>query len=153
MGWIFPGRMLECLTVQTEFKPVGSGKILVVDDNPVIQRTIYYPLRDHGYQVFMAGSIPDAMQAIRKETPDLILLDLSFPVEADNIGGPLRDGFFVIDWIFRTPEIKKVPVVIISETEPAQYQKRAVAAGVRACFQKPLKKEKLLAAVQSLFGK
>ena len=128
------------------------GKILVIDDNPIIQRTVYFALRDKGYLVLMAGDISDAMKILRREKLDLVLVDLSFPLDAGNINGPLQDGFFVIDWIRRTPEVKKSPVIIISSTEPAQYQERAAAAGVRACFQKPLDKEKLLATVQAILG-
>ena len=129
-----------------------SGKILVIDDNPIIQRTVYFALRDKGYLVLMAGDISAAMKILRREKLDLVLVDLSFPLDAGNINGPLQDGFFVIDWIRRTPEVKKSPVIIISSTEPAQYQERAAAAGVRACFQKPLDKEKLLATVQAILG-
>ena len=128
--------------MQVESKTPLAGKILVVDDNPIIQRAVYFPLRDAGYQVLMTGDISDAMKTIRREQPDLIVLDLSFPLDASNINGPLQDGFYVIDWIYRTPEVKKSPVIIISSTAPAEYQERAAAAGVRACFQKPLDKEK-----------
>jgi len=136
--------------VQAESKTPAAGKLLVVDDNPIVQRTVYFALRDAGYQVLMAGDISDAMKIIRRERPDLILLDLSFPLDAGNISGPLQDGFFVIDWIYRTPEVRKSPVIIISATAPAEYRERADAAGVRACFQKPLDKEKLLASVQAI---
>ena len=131
----------------------ASGKILVIDDSPIIQRAVYFALRDNGYQVLMTGDISEAMKIIRREQPDLVLVDLSFPMDAANINGPLQDGFYVIDWIQRTPEVKKSPIIIISSTEPAQYQERAVAAGVRACFQKPLDKGKLIESVQSILGK
>ena len=135
-----------------ETKSSGAGKILVVDDNPIVQRTVYFALRDAGYLVLMTGDISEAMKIIRREQPDLILLDLSFPVDTANISGPLQDGFFVIDWIHRTPEVKKSPIIIISSTAPADYQERAAAAGVRACFQKPLDREKLQASVQSILA-
>ena len=132
---------------------LGLGKILVIDDNLVIQRSVYFTLRDHGYQVFMTGDISEAMKIIRREkTLDLVLVDLSFPLDAGNIVGPLQDGFYVIDWIQRTPEVGKPPIIIISSSKPSEYQARAAAAGVRACFQKPLDKEKLLASVQSILG-
>jgi CheY-like chemotaxis protein len=139
--------------VNAETKNPVPEKILVIDDNPIIQRAVYFALRDKGYQILMAGDISDAMKIIRLEKPDLILVDLSFPIDSSNIGGPLQDGFFVIDWIHRTPEVKQSPIIIISSTEPAQYQEHAVAAGVKACFQKPLDKEKLLSSIQSILGK
>ena len=138
--------------VQYDSKASVAGKLLVVDDNPIVQRAVYFSLRDAGYQVLMAGDVSDAMKIIRREQPDLVLVDLSFPLDTGNINGPLQDGFFIIDWIHRTPEVKKSPIIIISSTEPAQYQERAAAAGVRACFQKPLNKEKLLATVQAILG-
>ena len=147
-----PARPDKIPIVQADSKTPAAGKLLVVDDNPIVQRTVYFALRDAGFQVLMAGDISDAMKLIRREQPDLILLDLSFPLDAGNINGPLQDGFFVIDWIYRTPEVKKSPVIIISSTAPAEYQERAAAAGVRACFQKPLDKEKLVASVQAILG-
>lgn len=123
-----------------------------MDDNPVVQRAVYFSLRDAGYQVLMAGDISEAMKMIRREQPDLVVLDLSFPLDVGNINGPLQDGFFVIDWIYRTPEVRKSPVIIISSTAPAEYRERADAAGVRACFQKPLDKGKLLASVQAILA-
>ena len=128
------------------------GKILVIDDNLVIQKSVYFTLRDHGYQVFMTGDISEAMKILRREKMDLVLVDLSFPLDAGNINGPLQDGFYIIDWILRTPEVSKPPIIIISSSKPSEYQERAAAAGVRACFQKPLDKEKLLASVQSILG-
>ena len=130
-----------------------SGKILVIDDNRVIQRSVYFTLRDGGYKVLMAGYISEALKIIRSGKVDLVLVDLSFPLDAGNINGPLQDGFFVINWIQHTAEIKKCPVIIISSTDPSEYRERALAAGVKDCFQKPLDKEKLLASVRSILGR
>jgi CheY-like chemotaxis protein len=139
--------------VSTEATSPESGKILVIDDNRVIQRSVYFTLRDRGYQVLMAGDISEALKIIRGGKVDLVLVDLSFPLDAGNINGPLQDGFFVINWIQHTAEIKKCPVIIISATDPIEYRERALAAGVKDCFQKPLDKEKLLASVRSILGR
>ena len=128
------------------------GKILVIDDNPIIQRAIHFALRDHGYKIMMCGEVTDALKMIRMERPDLILVDLSFPADTMNIGGPAQDGFFFIDWVRRTPEIEKVPIMIISGAEPSTYRERATAAGVNVCFHKPLDKEAMLAAIQQALG-
>ena len=128
------------------------GKLLVIDDNPIIQRAVYFALRDHGYKVLMCGDVTAALKIIRAEKPDLILVDLSFPQDAGNIGGPVQDGFFLIDWIRRTPAVENVPLIIISGTEPAEYQERANAVGIKACLHKPLVKEELLKVVQTVLG-
>ena len=128
------------------------GKILVIDDNPIIQRAVYFALRDHGYKVLMCGEVSAALKIIRAEKPDLVVVDLSFPVDTTNIGGPTQDGFFVIDWLRRTPEFENIPIMIISGTEPVKYQERADSLGIKACLAKPLNKEQLLTAVQTILG-
>ena len=60
----------------------ASAKILVLDDNPIIQRTMYFALRDQGYAVLLSGEIGAALKIIREQPLDLILLDLNFPLDA-----------------------------------------------------------------------
>jgi len=64
------------------------GKFLVIDDNPIIQRTVYFALRDAGFQVLMVGDVSTATKMLRKEKFDLVLVDLSFPLDVSDIGGP-----------------------------------------------------------------
>ena len=131
----------------------GAKIILVVDDNPIILKATSIALKSRGYQVSIALGGPEAIGLVRKEKPDLILLDLSFPPDPANIGGPMRDGFLIIEWLRRIPEGEKVPIMIISGTKPEEYQSRALAAGVLACFHKPLKNDELLASIQTALAK
>jgi CheY-like chemotaxis protein len=133
-------------------KPAPLAKVVVVDDNPIIQRAVYFALRDKGYLVLMAGDVAAAMKIIRQEKPDLVLVDLSFPLDSTGVGSVQQDGFFLIDWILRVPDVVKPPMVIISSSDPAQYRDRATAAGILACLQKPLDKESLLKIIQSALG-
>ena len=128
------------------------AKILVIDDNPIIQRAVYFALRDKGYKVLMASEVLDAINIIRDEQPNLILLDLSFPPDVMNIGGPLQDGFFFIDWVRRNPEVNKIPIMIISGSDPDTYKSRVAVAGINVCFHKPLVKEALVTAIQQALG-
>jgi len=127
------------------------AKILVVDDNPIIQRTIYFALRDRGYQVFMSGDIADALNLVRKERPNLILLDINFPPDATV--GNVRDGFWALDWMQRMDEVKGIPIIIISVDEPEKSEPRALAAGAAAYFHKPIDREQLAAKVADLLAK
>jgi two-component system, NtrC family, response regulator len=123
------------------------GKILVIDDNPIIQRTIYFALRDKGYKVFMSGEIADALNIVRKEQPDLILLDINFPPDAAS-----RDGFWALDWMQRMDEAKDIPIVVISGDAPEKSSARAIAAGAAAYFHKPINKDELAAAIAGLLA-
>lgn len=125
-------------------------RILVIDDNPIIQRTIYFALRDHGYQVFMSGEIAEALNLVRKERPHLILLDIHFPPDASIGGGGGRDGFWALEWMRRMEEVNGVPIVIISSDDPATASPRARAAGADAYLRKPISKEALTLTVAEL---
>jgi CheY-like chemotaxis protein len=122
----------------------GAKKILVVDDNQVVLKSILQKLTAKGYQVTAAADGPEALGAIRKDKPDLILLDLAFPPDAVNVGGPMQDGFFVIQWLRRAPETEKIPIIMISATDPEKFKDRAESVGVVASFHKPIDTDKLL---------
>lgn len=130
----------------------NGKRILVVDDNQVILKTTLQTLTAKGYQVTTAIGGPEALSAVRKEKPDLILLDLTFPLDAANVGGPMQDGFFIIQWLRRTPELKEIPVIMISATEPEKFKDRALSTGVVASFHKPIDTDKLLAAIKTALG-
>jgi two-component system sensor histidine kinase ChiS len=130
----------------------GTKTILVVDDNKVVLKAMYFTLTGKGYRVLMAESGAETITLLRKDKPDLILLDLDFPPDAANVGGNLRDGFLIIDWARRMCDAEKIPVIIISSTDPAKYKERAEAAGILTFFHKPVDKEKLLEAVHAKLG-
>lgn len=129
-------------------KASGIKTILAVDDDQVILSALTLMLQSQGYKILTAVSGGEILPIARKEKLDLILIDLSFPPDDTNIGSPLHDGFFVIEWLRRTAEAEKIPIVIISGTDPAKYKDRAVASRVVACLHKPLKKEEVLAAIE-----
>jgi CheY-like chemotaxis protein len=127
----------------------GAKKILVVDDNEVILKTVLQKLTAGGYEVTTAADGPEALSVIRRNKPDLILLDLAFPPDAVNVGGPMQDGFFIIQWLRRAPETEKIPIIMISATDPEKFKDRAKNAGVVASFHKPIEIDKLLAAIHT----
>jgi CheY-like chemotaxis protein len=129
---------------------IKTFKILVIDDNPIIQRTLYFALRDHGYKVFISGEIAEAMNLARKEKPDLVLLDINFPPDGSITGGGERDGFWALDWMHRMDEVKGVPIVMISSDEAASASPRAQAAGASGYLHKPISKDILVLTVAEL---
>jgi CheY-like chemotaxis protein len=135
--------------MNTELTASSHPKILLVDDNLVIQRTVAMALKNAGYQVFTAGDISATLTTVRREKPDLILLDLAFPLDPANVGGPSQDGLFVIEWLRRTPEAEKIPIIIISGTDPAKYKNQISSSRITACFRKPLNHDELLVAIHT----
>jgi CheY-like chemotaxis protein len=60
-------------------------KILVVDDNEVVLKAVSLKLQGCGYHIITALDGTEAVAAARRETPDLILLDLNFPPDVDGV--------------------------------------------------------------------
>ena len=130
--------------------PPARGRILVVDDNPIIQRTLQFALKERGYEVLVAGEIAGALKYVRQEHPDLILLDINFPPDASTVGGGLRDGFWALEWMRYLEEIKGIPIIIISGDDPATAKPHALAAGAAAYLHKPINQDELLTLITEL---
>src|SRR6266567_6788028 len=67
-------------------------------------------------------------------------------------GGVGWDGFLIMDWIHRMDVGKAMPVIIITGSDPAKYQARALAAGAISFFHKPFKPEEVIAAIAQTLG-
>ena len=126
--------------------PNGSGKtILVVDDNEIVIKTISLKLQGAGFKVLSAMDGTEAVSMVRKENPDLILLDLTFPPE---VMGVPWDGFRIMEWFGRLDAAKKIPIVVITGSEDPRIRERATQAGAVAFFQKPIDHDQLLKAIR-----
>jgi len=128
---------------------VPAKKILVVDDNEIVIKTITLKLQGAGYKVIAAMDGSEAVALARKESPDLILLDISFPAD---VGGVPWDGFRIMEWFHRLDAAKKIPVIVITGSEEPKTKERATAAGAVAFFQKPLEHDYLLKVVRATLG-
>jgi DNA-binding response OmpR family regulator len=65
----------------------------------------------------------------------------------------VHNGFFVIEWLQHATGPKKIPIIIISGTDPAEYKAQISTAGIIACFCKPLDHGALLAAIDGALGR
>ena len=132
---------------------MSRKKILVVDDNQVILRTMSMKLTSEGYDVVTAEDGSEAVSAVRRERPDLILLDISFPPDVAHGGGLAWDGFLIMQWLRRLDEGKDIPIIVITGGDPVKYKDRALAAGAVSFFHKPIDNDELLAIVAQTLGK
>jgi len=138
------------MSVNAPTPPAGkSAKILVVDDNEVIVKTICLKLKGAGYQVATAQDGAEAMSVVRMEKPDLILLDITFPPD---VAGVPWDGFRIMEWLHRVDESRKIPIIIITGGEEVKNKERAMASGAVAFFQKPINHDDLLKVVRATLG-
>ncbi|HXR04464.1 MAG TPA: response regulator [Verrucomicrobiae bacterium] len=112
-------------------------KILVVDDDASVRKSLRKVLVDAGYEVALAADGREAVEQFEGERVDLVLLD---------IGLPVRNGWDTFECI--TNQAPMLPIIVI--TGPANQHDMAVAAGVGALMEKPLDVTELLNAIQEL---
>jgi CheY-like chemotaxis protein len=138
--------------METQPLATDAKKILVIDDNKIVLKAMMFLLAAKGYKVLTAETGADALSLLRKDKPDLILLDLDFPPDFGNVGGALRDGFLILDWARRMYHAEKIPVIIVSALDPETYKERAQAHGIPTYFRKPVDKEKLIESIHAALG-
>ena len=118
---------------------MDKEKILIVDDDPQLRRGLDIRFRANQYDTAHASDGVSAISMARKETPDLIILDL---------GLPAGDGFTVMERLQAFADLACVPVIVVTARDPRTNRQRALQAGAVAFFQKPVDNEELLAAIQ-----
>jgi len=118
---------------------VSKGKILVVDDEPDIVRSLSIRLGSVGYEVSTAMDGLNATRKAIEEQPDLILLD---------IGMPAGNGHEVVERLRNIEETCHIPIIYLTAcTSDADYRK-AREGGVCKFITKPFDSDILLAAVE-----
>ena len=127
-------------------------KILVVDDDAVVVKSLTMKLSSKGYTVANAMDASGAVAAVRQEKPDLIILDVNFPPDVAHGGLVPWDGFRVIEWLKRMGDENPAPIIIVSGSDSPKSRTRALSAGAVAYFQKPVDSEELLKAIQEAVG-
>ena len=111
--------------------------ILIVDDEPQIRRFLRTSLGAQGYRISEAASAGDAIAAIAKEEPDLVVLDL---------GLPDMDGLEVIG---RVRASSQVPIIVLSIRSGEKGKVRALDLGADDYVTKPFGMDELVARVRA----
>ncbi len=81
-------------------------QILIVDDDADFNEALAFLLQQHGYAVRKAYDGREGLRLAQMERPDLIIMDIMM--------GERTEGFFAIQEIRHTPELKNVPVFVVS---------------------------------------
>jgi DNA-binding response OmpR family regulator len=115
-----------------------AHSLLLIDDEPRIRRVLRLALEDEGYQVAEAANGYDALATLRREPPDVVLLDLMLPD---------RDGFTVCREIRRTSD---VPVIMVTARTDSHDVVAGLEAGADDYVTKPLVAKELSARIRAL---
>jgi two-component system KDP operon response regulator KdpE len=115
-----------------------SATILVVDDEPQIRRVMRATLTAQGYTIVEARDGQEALEKLRSERPDLVLLDMNMPV---------MDGLEACREIRRDSE---VPVIMLTVRSAEKDKVRALDAGADDYIVKPFGIQELLARIRAV---
>jgi len=99
-----------------------AKKILLIEDEQIMFDLLQKKLRGEGYEVSIAKDGEEGLRAMREVKPDLILLDIVMP----KIG-----GFEVMEEMQKEPELKKIPIIVISNSGQPVELDRAQKFGAR----------------------
>jgi two-component system alkaline phosphatase synthesis response regulator PhoP len=118
-----------------------ARKILVVDDEAVLVETIAYNLEQAGYQVITAADGGSALEAARRETPDLVILDLMLPE---------MDGLEVCRQLRRENTTATIPIMMLTAKGDEIDKVVGLEVGADDYVTKPFGRRELLARVRAL---
>lgn len=117
-------------------------KVLVVDDDPVVIRLVKEILKTLGYQVETAKDGIDAMVLVKKEKPDLIVLDIMMPE---------LNGYDVLRTLKFTDEFKDIPVLLLTAREQELDRRIGEMMGIDY-LQKPVNREAFIDRIQKIMS-
>ena len=93
------------------------AKILVVEDEPSLQKLLEYQLKRIGHEIVVVANGQQALASVKSDRPDLVLLDVMLPV---------MGGFQVLQQLQEDKDTSNIPVIMLS----AKGQQHDIAAGI-----------------------
>ena len=110
-------------------------KILYVEDKPDNVYMLTRRLKKKGFELIIAGDGQQGIDKAIKESPDLILMDLSLPT---------MDGWTATAEIKKIEEVKDIPIIALSAHAMPEHRDRAIKAGCSDYDTKPVDIKRLI---------
>ncbi len=123
---------------------MSKPKILIVDDEPFNIDYLEQELEELDYDTISAENGLDALEIVRAESPDLVLLDIMMPI---------MDGFTVLGQMKSDAALRDIPVIIISAMNDLKSMVRGIEKGAEDYLPKPFEPILLKARIASSLEK
>jgi DNA-binding response OmpR family regulator len=118
-------------------------KVLVVDDEPFICRSLSFVLRKDNYEVFEARNGEEALLVIEEHRPDLVFLDVMMPK---------INGFEVTERVRRNPELAGMKIILLTAKGQDSDRIKGETAGADDYMTKPFSPTKILERARDILG-
>lgn len=112
-----------------------SQKVLSVDDSKTIRMIVTRTLKPFDCVVFEASNGEEGLAVAAAERPDVIILDITMPV---------MDGITMLSKLREDPDLKSIPVVMLTAESSRENIAQIARLGVRDYLVKPFKDEQLI---------
>ena len=119
---------------------IDKYEILIVDDSPEQIETAIHVLKSNNYKVRVATKGLTALKVLKKQVPDLILLDIFMPE---------IDGFELCKLIKENETFKNIPIIFLTSSDDEQSIKKGFDSGAQDYVTKPFNNTELLARVNT----
>ena len=120
------------------------GRVLVVDDDPVIQKLLKVNFEMEGYDVIVASDGLEGLQRARRDRPDVVVLDIMMPK---------MDGLEVVRALKADPDTASIPVLLLSAKAQSADLRAGDDAGADDYVTKPFDPLDLLERVGGLINR
>ena len=124
--------------------PAPKQVILIADDDEDILQLVAFRLERSGYTVIKARDGAEAIEAARKQVPDLAVLDVRMPK---------FDGYEVTRALRADEATKRVPVILLTAKVQDGDVQRGFDAGADDYVRKPFSPQELRSRVQAILGR
>jgi len=118
-----------------------SKTILIVDDEPNIVVPLQFLMEKNGYQALVAQSGEEALEAVSKYSPDLVLLDIMLPC---------IDGFEVCEIVKLNPEWKHIKIIFLTAKGRDVDIAKGMVLGADEYIAKPFSNKQIVESVKKL---
>ncbi|MBA2585824.1 MAG: response regulator [Chthoniobacterales bacterium] len=120
--------------------PAETASLLIVDDNELNRDMLRRRLERLGYKIACAENGSEALEKIRTESFDLLLLDILMPV---------MDGFEVLAQLKADPLLREIPVIVLSASDQLDHVVKCIQSGAKDYLSKPFNPVLLQARIGS----
>jgi two-component system response regulator MtrA len=123
--------------------PCAQATVMVVDDEKFQFEFVSKMLKGEPYRFVFASSAPEAMKMLRRDQPDLLLMDIKMP---------RMDGMGLMRWMKSFPKYANIPIIMMTSNSQASVVEASLRAGATDFMVKPLSRKALISKIGQILG-
>lgn len=122
---------------------MGTPRVLIIEDEPHIVLALEFLLQRAGYETAVAGDGDEGLALVRQLHPDVVVLDIMLPK---------RNGYDVCRAIKSDPDLRAIPIVMLSAKGQEVEVLKGLQLGAAAYVTKPFGNAELLDTIRAALG-